>query len=166
MTQRDDRPMRFSIDPGRPILVLSDTHGRLSDAVIQKLLGAQLILHAGDIDTAETLAEIEAIGPVVVARGNMDLGGWAREIPAVRVLVVNDYCIRIVHNLAHLGELDRGEAVDLVVHGHTHTPAIETDNHTLIVNPGSASLPKLGMTPSLMRIWLRENGLEAELVVP
>jgi hypothetical protein len=81
------------------------------------------------------------------------------------MIVVNDYCIRMVHNLTHLGQLDRGEGVDLIVHGHTHNPTIETDNHTLIVNPGSASLPKLGMNPSLMRIWLRESGLEAEVVV-
>lgn len=166
MPKMDDKPICFDIDPSRPVLVLSDTHGTLTDPVIRHLLGAQLILHAGDVDTPETLSELQAIAPVLVARGNMDFGGWAREIPAVRLLVLNGFSIVLVHNQAHLDGSQPFEHCDVIIHGHTHRPVIETVNHTLVVNPGSASYPKQNLPPSLVRLWIDRSCCSAEVVNP
>ncbi len=166
MPKTEEHPLRFDIDPSRPVLVLSDTHGTLSEPVIRHLLGVQLILHAGDVDTPETLSELQAIAPVVVARGNMDFGGWAKEIPAVRHLLLNDISVVLVHNIAHLDGNPLLDHCDTIVHGHTHRPVIETVNHTLVINPGSASYPKLGLSPSLIRLWIHRSGPCAEMVMP
>ncbi len=52
----------------RLIAVISDTHmprgdRRLPDACVERLRSAELILHAGDVMTATTYAELELIGP-------------------------------------------------------------------------------------------------------
>src|SRR4051812_49959018 len=60
------------------IAAISDTHlprgrRRIPDACLERLAAADLILHAGDISTAEVLRDIEAIGPPVKAvHGNID----------------------------------------------------------------------------------------------
>src|SRR5690349_4887856 len=60
------------------IAAISDTHlprgrRRIPDACLERRAAADLILHAGDIATAEALREIEAIGPPVKAvQGNVD----------------------------------------------------------------------------------------------
>jgi len=166
MPTTDEQPLHLDIDPSRPVLILSDTHGTLSEPVIRHLLGVQLILHAGDVDTPEILSELQAIAPVIVVRGNMDFGGWAKEIPAVRHLVLNGVSIVLVHNITHLDGSPLLNHCDAIVHGHTHRPVIETVNHTLVVNPGSASYPKQGLSPSLIRLWIDRTGLRAEMVTP
>ncbi len=59
------------------VAVLSDTHAprfwkRCPPAVADRLVGADLILHAGDVCTAEVLAELEQWAPVRAVLGNND----------------------------------------------------------------------------------------------
>ena len=62
--------------------VISDTHGSLSKKARSVLSRADVIVHAGDIDTPEVLAALEEIAPLVAVRGNMDYGNWAAQLPA------------------------------------------------------------------------------------
>ena len=50
--------------------VISDTHGVLRVQAVDALRGSELILHAGDIGTADVLQELKRIAPVVAVRGN------------------------------------------------------------------------------------------------
>jgi putative phosphoesterase len=52
--------------------VISDTHGLLRPEVADAFGGVGLILHAGDIGTAEILDQLRKIAPVVAVRGNND----------------------------------------------------------------------------------------------
>jgi predicted phosphodiesterase len=60
------------------IAVISDTHmprggRRLPDACVERIVVADLLLHAGDFSTLEVLRELEAIGPTLVGvHGNVD----------------------------------------------------------------------------------------------
>ena len=58
--------------------VISDTHGLLHAEVERAFEGVELILHAGDIGSAEVLDGLRAIAPVVAVRGNNDSRGWAK----------------------------------------------------------------------------------------
>ena len=54
------------------IAVISDTHmprgtRRLPDACVERIAQSDIVLHAGDFTSATTLAEIELIGPPVLA---------------------------------------------------------------------------------------------------
>ena len=65
------------------VAVLSDTHAprfwkRCPPAVADRLAGVDLILHAGDVCTAEVLAELEQWAPVRAVLGNNDGPGRRR----------------------------------------------------------------------------------------
>ncbi|MBI3736903.1 metallophosphoesterase family protein, partial [Candidatus Sumerlaeota bacterium] len=52
--------------------VISDTHGLLRPDVFEIFRGVDLILHAGDIEGDDLLAELETIAPVQAVSGNVD----------------------------------------------------------------------------------------------
>ena len=74
------------------LAVISDTHlprgrRRLPDDCVARLEQADLILHAGDVLSASTLAELELIGPPVVAvQGNQDDDELRRRLPVERTV--------------------------------------------------------------------------------
>lgn len=71
--------------------LLADTHiprrlKRLPDAALRALDGAEIILHAGDVDDPAALAPLEAIAPVHAVRGNLhlhELSDGGASLPAV-----------------------------------------------------------------------------------
>ncbi|MDQ5834752.1 MAG: metallophosphatase family protein, partial [Actinomycetota bacterium] len=74
------------------IAIISDTHmprgaRRLPGACVERIAGADLLLHAGDFMTLAVLRELEAIGPPLVGvRGNVDSAELGRLLPAERVV--------------------------------------------------------------------------------
>ena len=52
--------------------VISDTHGRFPPQVEAAFADMDLIIHAGDFDTDEVLAQFKETGELKAVRGNMD----------------------------------------------------------------------------------------------
>jgi len=134
--------------------LISDTHGVLRHEAKRALAGVERIIHAGDIGTAEVLAELGAIAPTHAVRGNNDTGGWARAVPAVEALQLQGVAAYVLHDL---GELDLDPAAAgfaVVVSGHSHRPQVATRDGVLYVNPGSAGPRrfKLPVTVAFMEI--------------
>jgi putative phosphoesterase len=130
------------------IAVIADTHmprgdRRLPADCVERLAGADLILHAGDVMTASTLAEIELIGPPVVAvQGNQDDAELCRQLPLERVVEAGGARIAMVHDSGRadgrLGRMrKRFPDADAVVFGHSHLPLHEQNEGFQIFNPGS-----------------------------
>jgi uncharacterized protein len=143
--------------------VLADTHSpefldRLPDTVFKALAGSELILHAGDINSEETLATLRRIAPVEAVRGDHD-GSLA--LPESRELVVEGKRIVVVHGQRSrwleepntvLWTLSLGyfrphrglpralkrrfPKADAIVYGHTHRARAETIDGVLLFNPG------------------------------
>ena len=86
------------------IAVISDTHlprgnRRLPDACVDRLRSAELILHAGDVMTATAFAELELVGPPVLAvHGNVDEDELRRQLPAERLVEAEGAQIGMVHD--------------------------------------------------------------------
>jgi putative phosphoesterase len=131
------------------IAAISDTHlprgrRRIPDACLEKLASADLILHAGDIATAEVLADIEAIGPPVRAvHGNIDSPDLRARLPeALEVRTPDGARVAMVHDAGpSRRRLERMRArfpdADAVVFGHSHIPLHEERDGFQIFNPGS-----------------------------
>ena len=130
------------------IAVISDTHmprgeRRLPDACLQWLHRAEAILHAGDVMTARALAELERLGPPVLAvHGNVDDAELRRRLPAERVFDADGAKIAMVHDAGPAkGRLARMRrrfpGADAVVFGHSHLPLHEAEAGFQIFNPGS-----------------------------
>ena len=132
--------------------IVSDTHDRVLAALHAALAGVDEILHAGDIATAEALAEIETIAPVTAVRGNMDDRALADRLPKDRILERDRVRIALVHGhrvgRASVDDLARryGRGVDLVIWGHIHVPVSEVRDEVRYFNPGTAG--GLGARPT------------------
>ena len=135
------------------VVLLSDTHAPrfwkgLPPAVAAHLVGADLILHAGDVCVPTVLDELAAYAPVRVVQGNNDgpeVAAWgapetlALELDGLRVAMVHDAGAR-QGRTARMHR--RFPAADLVVFGHSHIPLDESETFAdggsvRIVNPGS-----------------------------
>jgi putative phosphoesterase len=130
------------------IAVISDTHlprgaRRIPDRCLELMRGSDLIVHAGDVMTAEALAEIEAVGPPVAAvHGNVDSAELRARLPETRVVEAEGARIAVMHDAgARVGRLARMRRrfpdADAVVFGHSHLPLHEWEDGFQIFNPGS-----------------------------
>ena len=135
------------------IVVLSDTHAprrwkSCPAAVAAQLRGADLILHAGDVCTAEVLDELAQYAPVTAVAGNNDgpdVAAWGAAETAT--LTPEGLRVAMIHDSGPAaGRLRRMRArfpeAELVVFGHSHIPLDQADldqgdESLRIFNPGS-----------------------------
>jgi putative phosphoesterase len=111
--------------------------------VAARLRGADLILHAGDVCTANVLDELAAYAPVRAVRGNNDgpdVAAWGA--PDTLELDLDGLRVAMIHDSgpsagrpARLRR--RFPAADLVIFGHSHIPLDHAENGQRIFNPGS-----------------------------
>jgi len=111
--------------------------------VAEHLRGADLILHAGDVCTADVLIELSSYAPVQAVLGNNDLPEVAEwGAPEVLELELEGIQIGMLHNS---GQADRRlermrrrfPDADLVIFGHSHIPLDIEAGGFRIFNPGS-----------------------------
>ena len=128
---------------------------------LSALEGSGLIVHAGDIGSAEVLAVLQRIAPVTAVRGNNDFGPWAEKIPERAELTADGVKILVLHDLSELGPA-RGYGV--VVTGHSHQPKAEKRGGVLYINPGSAGPRRFKLPISVGRLTIAEGTIEHELI--
>jgi uncharacterized protein len=153
--------------PRMRIGLISDTHipeacDRLPETVFDALRGVDLVMHAGDVYVNQVLDELAAIAPVIAAIGNGDEGldGHRFKLDAddVRVRMahlveIEGVRIGLAHALPTPDETSErvfrnamqahfGGPVDVLVMGHSHLEGVTRFGATLVVNPGSATLPR------------------------
>jgi putative phosphoesterase len=129
--------------------IVSDTHlpkgtRRIPRACLERLRGADAILHAGDLIGLGVLRELEALGPPVHAvHGNVDGPELRLLLPATRVVEAAGARIAMIHDAGPAqGRLARMRRrfpdADAVVFGHSHLPLHEVAKDGFaIFNPGS-----------------------------
>src|SRR4029453_8141554 len=69
--------------------IISDTHGLLRHEALVAFRDCHLIVHAGDVGTADVLDGLRAIAPVIAIRGNNDQGAWASTLSETEVVETN-----------------------------------------------------------------------------
>ena len=144
--------------------VVADTHcpeflDKLPARLFEVLEGVDLVLHAGDINSEETLAALGRLAPVEAVRGDHD--GSLENLPASREVTVEGKRIVLVHGQRSrwleepntlLWTLSLGyfrphrglpralrrrfPSADAIVYGHTHRARAETIGGALLFNPG------------------------------
>jgi putative phosphoesterase len=144
--------------------VVADTHcpeflDKLPARLFEVLEGVNLVLHAGDINSEEALAELGRLAPVEAVRGDHD--GSLGNLPASREVTVEGKRIVVVHGQRSrwleepntlLWTLSLGyfrphrglpralrrrfPSADAIVYGHTHRARAETIDGALLFNPG------------------------------
>lgn len=133
------------------VVALADTHAprrwkSCPPRVAQHLRGADLILHAGDVCTAQVLDELAGYAPVRVVRGNndgSDVAEWGA--PEAAELDLEGLRVAMIHDSGpSAGRITRMRrrfpGADLLVFGHSHIPLDESGpgpEGFRIFNPGS-----------------------------
>lgn len=147
-------------------------HGtrRLPEACLARLGKADLIIHAGDVSTATTLAELESLGPPVLAvHGNVDDAELTRRLPAERVVEAEGASIALIHDAGpRKGRLTRMRRrfpdADAVVFGHSHLPLHEQHEGFQIFNPGSPTERRRAPGHTMGMARVEGGAIEFELV--
>ena len=157
------------------VALISDTHlpkgGRaLPESCRERLGAAELIIHAGDIVAASALAELEAIGPPLMAvHGNVDDASLQRVLPSELTVEVAGVSIGVVHDAGpargRLARLCRAfPAVEAVVFGHSHIPLHEEEAGFQIFNPGSPTERRRQPRPTMGLARVQQGRITFELV--
>ena len=144
----DDESHRPYAGVDMDVVVLADTHlrvraeQRLPRAVLDAVTAADLVLHAGDVISADALASFEQLAPFCAVLGNNDhelvtlLPDTVElELEGVRIAMLHDSGTRA----GRQGRLQRRfPDADVVVFGHSHVPCDEVGlAGQVLFNPGS-----------------------------
>ncbi|HEX7026807.1 MAG TPA: metallophosphoesterase family protein [Gammaproteobacteria bacterium] len=143
--------------------IISDTHGLLRPQAVDVLQGSELVIHAGDIGSADVVERLSNIAPVVAIRGNVDTGEWAEKFPAEEVIKVHGRHLYVLHNLNEI-DLDPAAAgFDVVISGHSHKPLINKKDGVLYVNPGSAGPRRFKLPVAVAMLRVTSEDIQARI---
>ena len=150
--------------------LISDTHIFMPEEnlplaqIKEAFKDVSLILHAGDIYISRVLDDLETIAPVLAAQGdddmNEDIGQDKRGVKK-QVLHIEGLEMWVTHMRPRYEDINHAQQIksyntlfrryqnventpppDVVVFGHSHEVEREDLIGTLLVNPGSATVPK------------------------
>jgi putative phosphoesterase len=146
--------------------LISDTHipeacEHLPARIFEVFKGVDLVMHAGDVYVNRVLDELAVIAPVIAAVGNGDEGLDGHRfklepedrIRFAHLLEIEGVRIGLAHALPTPDETSDevflramnthfGAPVDVLVMGHSHLEGVTRFGATLVINPGSATLPR------------------------
>jgi len=171
--------------------LISDTHipeacEHLPLRVFEVFAGIDLVMHAGDVYVNRVLDELSKIAPVIAAMGNGDEGldghrysldpddrvrdAHLIEIEGVRIGLVHaiptpDETSDEVFARAMVREF--GGPVDVIVQGHSHVEGVMRFGDTMVINPGSATLPRnlIGVPGTVAILEIANGGrISAEII--
>ena len=164
--------------------IISDTHITSEDdpAKIEALLDqlchvfkdVDEIIHAGDICEQFFLDELKKIAHTKIVVGKLDKIKNAEKFIQFNASI---YKIGVIHKAPEdLEDFFKKNELHILIHGHTHIPLIKgTQYNTLILNPGSPTLPKAPpkkpmfkdpiARPSVMTLEIDENDLLKTFII-
>ncbi|HEX6134929.1 MAG TPA: metallophosphoesterase family protein [Longimicrobiales bacterium] len=134
--------------------LISDTHNQLRGAVFRAFDGVDLILHAGDVGSADIIVELETIAPVHAVMGNTDSPALRPRVRDELELELEGCRVIVVHGHAfgspsapvlHAAYPE----TDVIVYGHTHRQRIDRIGDCIVVNPGAAGPARFDLKPSV-----------------
>ncbi|EAH4309023.1 metallophosphoesterase [Listeria monocytogenes] len=129
------------------LLVVSDSHSERDCLIHLKEKYENTVdamIHCGD-------SELEADDPAIqgfhTVRGNCDFGGgfpndWVGEVDGYRIFTTHGHLYNIKMTLMNLRYRARELNADFAFFGHSHELGVDMLDDTIILNPGSISLPR------------------------
>ena len=127
--------------------LLSDTHGNVSERILDFFSSCDAIWHAGDIGNIQTADTLSAFKPFHAVHGNID-GSEVRLIyPKNQVFTCENVKIFITHIGGYPGRYEReakaiilAERPNIFICGHSHILKVMYDQKLglLHINPGAA----------------------------
>lgn len=145
------------------VLVISDTHG-LVGAVQNYMDGAEFdyLIHLGDHNRdVEKLTLPQNIKIITVA-GNCDQSGNEEEvvsIDGISILLCHGHRYGVKNQHGRLLNHAKALGVSVVLFGHTHRVFEREEDSVLLLNPGSAGLPKADDPATALFLKIEESSV-------
>jgi len=127
--------------------VLSDTHLNEPHSEFKKMIethfrDVEKIFHAGDFVDMTVAQYLSSLKELIAVCGNMDPPEIRKAFPRKRIVEIAGFRIGVIHGGGPPFGMEsrvRGEfdEVNVIVYGHTHTPANHQVKNIYFFNPGS-----------------------------
>ena len=130
----------------KKILLLSDTHGYIDEAILKHVKLVDEVWHAGDIGDLKVTDSLEAIKPLKAVYGNIDDAKARVEFPLHNRFLCEEVDVWITHIGGYppkynnrVREQLRTNPPDLFICGHSHILKVIPDKKLdlLHMNPGA-----------------------------
>jgi len=142
------------------ILLLSDTHSHMDDAILKYVRTVDEVWHAGDIGDIKVTDAIEAIKPLRAVYGNIDNQEVRLAFPEVQCFTVENVKVWMTHIGGYPGRYSAGivQQLDkvkpkLFISGHSHILKVMQDKKRQILhmNPGAVGKSGFHQVRTMLR---------------
>ncbi|HLV40278.1 metallophosphoesterase family protein [Xanthomarina sp.] len=130
----------------KKILLLSDTHSYIDDAILKHVKQADEVWHAGDIGDLNVTNQIKKLKPLKAVFGNIDGHDARAEFPENNRFICENVDVWITHIGGYPNRYDvrirealKKNPPDLFICGHSHILKVMPDKklNLLHMNPGA-----------------------------
>lgn len=131
------------------ILLISDTHSHLDEALIKHINASDEVWHAGDIGSKEVTENIKKIKPLRAVFGNIDDAEIRNEFPKNQIFTCEEVKVFMTHicgqptsYLKEVKDMILIEKPKLFICGHSHILKVmyQSQYDVLHMNPGAAGI--------------------------
>ena len=150
----------------KKILLLSDTHSHIDDAILKYVNQADEVWHAGDIGDLKVTDTLKKIKPLRAVYGNIDDAQARLEFPLHNRFMCEEVSVWITHIGGYPGkyapkiraEINQNPP-DLFISGHSHILKVMYDQKIkcLHLNPGAAGKEGWHKVRTLLRFCISEK---------
>ena len=152
----------------KKILLLSDTHGYMDDAILKQVKTSDEVWHAGDIGDLRVTDQIKALRPLKAVWGNIDNATIRSEFSEHERFLCEGVKVWITHiggyppkyNIRTRVEL-KTNPPDLFICGHSHILKVIPDRklNLLHMNPGAIGKHGFQKTRTMLRFQVDKGSI-------
>jgi len=151
------------------ILLLSDTHSYIDDAILAHVKQADEVWHAGDIGDLEVTDKIKALKPLKAVYGNIDNSEIRLEFPEHNRFTCEGVDVWITHiggypkayNVRVREDIKKNPP-KLFISGHSHILKVMTDKtlNLLHMNPGAVGKHGFHKVRTMLRFTIDNKKID------
>ena len=151
------------------ILLLSDTHSHLDEAMLKYINQADEVWHAGDIGDVKVTDEIKKLKPLRAVYGNIDDALIRSEFPLHNRFFCEEIDVWITHIGGYPGrytpsvrESLNNNPPKLFITGHSHILKVINDKKLglLHMNPGAAGIHGFHQVRTMLRFEIHKDKIQ------
>ena len=151
------------------ILLLSDTHGYIDEAILKYVKQADEVWHAGDIGDLRVTDTLKKLKSLRAVYGNIDDAKARQEFPLVQRFHCEEVEVVITHIGGYPGRYDisiREELYTnppkLFISGHSHILKVMNDKKTglLYMNPGAVGKHGFHKARTMLRFEIDGSSIQ------
>lgn len=158
----------------KKILLLSDTHSYIDDAILKHVNSVDEVWHAGDIGDFSVIDAIKTLKPLKAVYGNIDDAKMRAEYPEHLVFKCEDVQVYMTHIGGYPPKYNNRsrpviteEKPKLYICGHSHILKVMPDKKLGLIhmNPGAVGKHGFHKVRTMLKFCINDSNIEQLEVV-